>query len=65
MNGKRLYRSNSNRMIGGVCGGLADFFGMDVTIVRLIFTLMFFLAGHGLLVYLILWVVTPPEPVTA
>lgn len=62
MEPKRLYRSTTNRMIGGVCAGLANFFGMDPTVMRLIFLLLFFLAGQGLLVYLILWIVVPPQP---
>jgi len=60
-NNKRLYRSESNKMIAGVCGGLADFFGFDATLVRLVFVIMALLGGHGLLVYLILWIITPKE----
>jgi len=63
MEPKRLYRSNTDKMIGGVCAGLAKYFGMDPTVVRLIFVFLFLLAGHGLLVYLILLLVIPPEPV--
>jgi phage shock protein C len=48
-------------MIGGVCGGLAEYFNIDPTIVRLIFVATALLGGPGLLVYLILWIITPLE----
>lgn len=63
MNTRRLYRSNSNRMIAGVCGGLGEYLNMDPTIVRLIFVLLLLLAGHGLLIYLILMLLVPMAPV--
>lgn len=62
MEPRRLYRSKTDSMIAGVCGGLAKFFDMDPTIMRLIFILLFFLGGNGLLIYLILWIVVPLEP---
>jgi phage shock protein C len=62
MEPKRLYRSRTESMIAGVCGGLARYFGIDPTIMRLIFLLLFFLGGNGLLIYLILWIVVPLEP---
>lgn len=62
METKRLYRSKTDTMIGGVCAGLAKYLNIDPTIVRLIFVLMLLLGGHGLLVYLILWLVIPQEP---
>ncbi|MEI3055976.1 PspC domain-containing protein [Phocaeicola plebeius] len=59
MEKKRLTRSN-NRMIGGVCAGIADYFGWDITLVRIIYVLAtFFTAFSGGLVYLILWLVMP------
>lgn len=61
---KKLYRSRNNRMIAGVCSGLADFFGIDPTVVRLIFvagTLLGF--GSFVLIYLVLFIVVPEEPV--
>ena len=62
MEPKKLYRSRKDKMIAGVCGGLAEYFGIDPVIVRLI-TLVFALtAGSGLLAYLILWVVVPVNP---
>ena len=59
MEKKRLTRSN-NRMIGGVCAGIADYFGWDITLVRIIYVLAtFFTAFSGGLAYLILWLVMP------
>ncbi len=60
---KKLYRSRNNRMIAGVCSGLADFFGIDPTVVRLIFvagTLLGF--GSFVLIYLVLFIVVPEQP---
>lgn len=60
---KRLYRSRTNRTLGGVCAGLADFFNIDVTLVRLIFVAgVVFGFGSFLLIYLIMWAIVPEEP---
>ncbi|KTD20391.1 phage shock protein C, PspC [Legionella lansingensis] len=59
---KRLYRSRKERMIAGVCGGLAEYFAMDPTVMRLIFILLLLLGGSAILVYLIMWLVVPLEP---
>lgn len=58
---KRLYRSRSDRMLCGVCGGLARYFSLDPTIVRLIAVLTIFLGGFGILAYIILAIVVPLE----
>jgi phage shock protein C len=58
---KRLYRSRKERMIAGVCGGLANYFNIDPTWVRLIFVLLFFAGGAALLAYVILWLIVPLE----
>jgi phage shock protein C len=58
---KKLYRSRKERMIAGVCGGLAEYFGVDPTWVRIIFILFFLLGGAALLVYLVLWLIVPSE----
>ena len=58
----RLYRSRTDRMVGGVCAGLARAYGWDLTIVRLILVLTVLFAGTGVLAYLIAWVVIPEEP---
>lgn len=60
---KRLYRSRTERMIGGVCGGLAEYFNVDATLVRILWVLVTLLGGFGILFYLILWVIMPLEPV--
>ena len=62
---RRLYRSQRDRVLGGVCGGLGEYLGLDPTIIRLIFILLALLGGHGILLYLILWLVIPPAPVAA
>jgi phage shock protein C len=62
---KKLYRSRSDRLIAGVCGGLADFFGLDVTLVRLVFVLgVVFGFGSLAVIYLVMFFVVPEEPVS-
>jgi phage shock protein PspC (stress-responsive transcriptional regulator) len=55
---KKLFRSGSSRVIGGVCSGIAAYFGVDVAIVRLLFVIALFFGG-GVLLYIILWIITP------
>ena len=62
MSSRKLYRSLSDRMIAGVCGGLAKYFAIDATLVRLVFLLLLFLGGSGFPLYIILWIVLPDEP---
>jgi phage shock protein C len=60
---RKLYRSRNNRMIVGVCAGLADFFGIDPTIVRLLFAVGALLGfGSFILIYLVIFIVVPEEP---
>jgi len=54
-----LYRSKRNRMIAGVAGGLAEYFGVDVILLRLLWLLSFFFGGAGLLIYIVAWIVMP------
>lgn len=54
-----LRRSDDDELIGGVCGGLAEFFDVDVTIIRFLFILSTFFGGAGILIYIILWLVMP------
>jgi phage shock protein C len=61
MENRRLTRCESDRMVAGVCSGLGHYLNIDPTIVRLIFVLMLLLGGHGLLVYIILWIVMPSD----
>ena len=58
---KKLYRSRSDRMVFGVCGGLAKYFGMDSTIVRIIAVVLMLATGVGIIAYIILAVVVPLE----
>ena len=61
---KRLYRDENNKVIGGVCSGLANYFNIDPVIMRIIFLVTFFGAGFGFIVYLILWIVVPSSAST-
>ncbi len=58
-NNKRLYRNPNDKMLGGVCGGLAAYFDIDTVIVRLIMVVLFLGAGIGLLAYIIAWIIIP------
>ena len=62
---KRLYRDPENSVIGGVCGGLAAYFGVDPVIFRLLFVIFFFVGGASVLVYMILWIVLPKAETAA
>lgn len=59
---KRLYRSRQNRILAGVCGGIADYFKIDPLIIRLFFVFIFFLNGAGILAYIIGWIIIPERP---
>jgi phage shock protein PspC (stress-responsive transcriptional regulator) len=56
---RRLVRPREGRMIAGVCAGLAQYYGWNVTTIRLLWLLLFLFAGTGGLLYLILWIVVP------
>lgn len=56
---KKLFRSGASRVLGGVCSGIAAYFAVDVAIVRLLFVLSIFLGGSGVLVYILIWIITP------
>ena len=58
---KRLYRSRTDRMVWGVCGGLAKYFGIDPTIIRVVFVLLVLFNGIGILAYIVLSLVVPLE----
>lgn len=64
MKGKKLYKSRKNKMIGGVCGGLAEYFNMDPTIVRIIAAILCILKGAGFIIYLIAVIVMPYDDET-
>lgn len=61
---KRLYRSRKERMLAGVCGGLAEYLNTDPTIIRVIFALLTLFTGGfgGVLLYLVLVLIIPEEP---
>ena len=59
---KRLMRSSTDKKLGGVCAGLADYFDMDPTIIRVIWLLLVICGGTGVLAYVILWLVLPLAP---
>jgi phage shock protein C len=59
---KKLYRSTVDKMIGGVAGGLAEYFDIDSTLVRVLFIVVVFLGGGGIIAYIILWIVVPQKP---
>lgn len=62
---KRLYRSRTDRMIWGVCGGLAKYFNLDPTIIRILFVLLIFASGVGIIAYIIMAIVVPLEETRA
>lgn len=62
MNGERLYKSRDNRMISGVCAGIAEYFGIDPTLVRLAWVVFSLLGGSGLLAYIIAAIIVPENP---
>ena len=62
MNGKKLYRIRTGRKILGVCGGLADFFGLDPSLIRIATLILILFGGLSLWVYIILWLIVPKAP---
>jgi phage shock protein PspC (stress-responsive transcriptional regulator) len=59
---KRFYLSATDKKIGGVCGGLAEYFNIDSLLVRIGFIVLFFGLGTGLLAYILLWILAPKSP---
>ena len=60
---KRLDKSNSNKLIDGVCRGIAEYFGVDPTVVRLLWALFSLMGGSGILAYIIAAIIIPRNPV--
>jgi phage shock protein C len=56
---RKLYRSRNQRMVAGVCGGLADYFDIDATVIRVLFLILAVFGGSGLVVYLVMWIIVP------
>lgn len=63
--GRRMYRDPDNRIIGGVCSGISNYFGIDPIILRLLFVIVTLFFGGGVLAYIILWVIIPEAKTTA
>ena len=59
---KRLYRSRENRMLGGICGGIAEYFNIDPTLMRLGWVLFCALGGSGFIAYIIAAIIMPEQP---
>src|SRR6266849_3435682 len=59
---RRLYKSRHNRIIDGVCGGVAEYFGVDPTVVRILWVLVSLLGGSGLVLYIVAMIVMPANP---
>ena len=60
---KKLYRSVKDKMLGGVAGGLAEYFDIDSTLVRVLFVISLLFGGAGVIAYIILWIIVPEEPI--
>lgn len=58
---KRIYRSSTDKMVGGVCGGLGEYFEIDPTIIRIIWLVCVFVAGGGLFAYLLALIIIPSD----
>lgn len=56
---KKLVRSRTDKKIAGVCGGIAEYFNVDATLIRLLFVLATLLGGPGVIIYIILWIIMP------
>ena len=59
---KRLYRNKRQASIGGVCHGIADYFSLDPTLIRLVWALAILVGGTGLFAYIVAWIIIPEEP---
>jgi phage shock protein PspC (stress-responsive transcriptional regulator) len=59
---KRLYRSRTNSVVAGVCGGVAEYFAIDPTIVRLAWIIAIFMGGVGIPAYIVAWLIVPANP---
>jgi phage shock protein C len=59
---RKLYRSKTDRVLAGVCGGLAEYFHLDATLIRVLFVLLAVLGGAGLVLYVAMWIIVPNQP---
>jgi len=60
---RKLYRSGKNRILGGVCGGVAEYFGIDPILVRILWGITVFFFGLGIILYVLFWIFVPRNPV--
>jgi len=60
---QKLYRSRSEKVLAGVCGGLGEYFNVDPVFVRILFVVAFFSGGLGLIAYIVFWIATPERPI--
>jgi phage shock protein C len=58
---RKLYRSRSDRKLAGVCGGLAEFFSLDPTLIRVLFVVLALAGGSGIVIYLVMWIMVPSQ----
>ena len=56
---RKLYRSRNQRMLAGVCGGLAEYFNVDATLIRVLFLVLAVFGGSGLVIYVVMWLIVP------
>lgn len=56
---KKLYLSDTDKKLGGVCGGIAEYFGVDATLIRIAWVLLAFAAGSSILAYILAWFIVP------
>ena len=59
---KRLYRSKKDKILGGVCGGMAEYFNIDPTLIRILWVIFTLMGGSGILAYIICWIIIPENP---
>lgn len=59
---KRLYRSGKDKILGGVCGGIGEYLGVDPTLIRLLWILFSLAYGMGILLYIVMWIIVPRNP---
>jgi len=59
---KKLYRSRKNKMLAGVCGGIAEYFDIDPALVRLLLVLLILMGFAGIIIYLVAWLIVPENP---
>ena len=56
---RKLYRSETQRMVAGVCGGLAEYFNIDARVMRVLFLILAVFGGSGIVIYLVMWILVP------